>query len=100
MLRTKGYRRIADDLRHDQHMKVNDKRIRRICQKKSIKSTIKYANNGCMRHARDAQFLAENILTAPFIIQQVQLHILLPPDAVLRSYSPLCTSQVVRDTSS
>ena len=66
MLRTKGYRRIADDLRHDQHMKVNDKRIRRICQKKSIKSTIKYANNGCVRHAKDAQFLAENILNRNF----------------------------------
>ena len=62
----KGYRRIADDLRHDQHMKVNDKRIRRICQKKSIKSTIKYANNGCTRHAKDAQFLAENILNRNF----------------------------------
>ena len=47
-------------------MKVNDKRIRRICQKKSIKSTIKYANNGCTRHAKNAQFLAENILNRNF----------------------------------
>lgn len=47
-------------------MKVNDKRIRRICQKKSIKSTIKYANNGCTRHAKNAQFLTENILNRNF----------------------------------
>ena len=62
----KGYRRINDDLKHDYHIQVNDKRIRRICQKKSIKSTIKYTNNGCTRRAKDAQFLAENILNRNF----------------------------------
>jgi len=62
----KGYRRIADDLRHDQHLTINDKRIRRICRKKSIKSTIKYSSDGCTRHAKEAQFLAENVLNRNF----------------------------------
>ena len=40
----KGYRRINDELRHDHHIHVNDKRILRICRAKDIKSTIKYRN--------------------------------------------------------
>lgn len=41
----KGYRRIRDDLERYHNIKVNDKRVLRICRKKDIKSTIKYANN-------------------------------------------------------
>ena len=45
---------------------VNDKRVLRICRKKGIKSTIKYANNGCTRQAANPQFIAENILNREF----------------------------------
>ena len=47
----KGYRRIRDDLERYHDIKVNDKRVLRICRKKNIKSTIKYSNNGCTRQA-------------------------------------------------
>ena len=62
----KGYRRIRDDLERYHDTKVNDKRVLRICRKKGIKSTIKYANNGCTRQAADPQFIAENILDRDF----------------------------------
>lgn len=62
----KGYRRINDDLRHDHHIHVNDKRILRICRAKSIKSTIKYSNHGCTRQAKNPQFVAENLLDRDF----------------------------------
>jgi transposase InsO family protein len=38
----------------------------RICRKKGIKSTIKYANNGCTRQAANPQFIADNILNREF----------------------------------
>lgn len=62
----KGYRRISDDLRHDYGINVNDKRILRICRVLGIKSTIKYTNNGCTRHADNPQYLAENVLNREF----------------------------------
>lgn len=62
----KGYRRINDDLRHDYHISVNDKRILRICRVKDIKSTIKYNNHGCTRQSKNPQFLAENLLDRQF----------------------------------
>ena len=62
----KGYRRINDDLRHDEHIHVNDKRVLRICRIKSIKSTIKYSNNGCTRQAKNPQYIAENLLDRNF----------------------------------
>ena len=49
----KGYRRIRDELE-------------RYHDKKGIKSTIKYANNGCTRQAANPQFIAENILNREF----------------------------------
>ena len=52
----KGYRRINDDLRHNEHIYVNDKRILRICRVKGIKSTIKYNNHGCTRQAKNPQY--------------------------------------------
>lgn len=62
----KGYRRIRDDLEHDYGIRVNNKRVLRLCRAKSIRSTIKYRNNGCTRHAADPQYLAENILNRDF----------------------------------
>lgn len=62
----KGYRRIRDDLERYHGVNVNDKRVLRICRKKGIKSTIKYANNGCTRKAENPQYIAENILNREF----------------------------------
>ena len=62
----KGYRRIRDDLERYHGIKVNDKRVLRICRFKGIKSTIKYNNNGCTRQADNPQFVAENILNRQF----------------------------------
>ena len=63
---TKGYRRINDDLFRKYDIKINDKRALRICRAKDIKSTIKYANQGCTRQANNPQFIAENILNREF----------------------------------
>lgn len=65
----KGYQRIRDDLERYYGMKANDKRILRICRKLGIKSTIKYANNGCTRQAKNPQYIAENILDRQFSAQ-------------------------------
>ena len=62
----KGYRRLNDDLRHDCVIHVNDKRVLRICQVRDIRSTIKYDNHGCTRHAKNPQYLAENLLDRQF----------------------------------
>lgn len=61
-----GYRRIRDDLDRYHGIKVNDKRVLRICRKRGIKSTIKYSNNGCTRQAANPQFIAENVLNREF----------------------------------
>lgn len=62
----KGYRRIRDDLERYHDVKVNDKRVLRICRRRSIKSTIKYANNGCTRQAANPQYIADNLLNREF----------------------------------
>jgi len=62
----KGYRRIRDDLVRYHATAVNDKRVLRICRKRGIRSTIKYANNGCTRQAANPLFIAENILDRNF----------------------------------
>ena len=62
----KGYRRIRDELARYHGIDVNDKRILRICRKLGIKSTIKYANDGCTRQAANPQYIAENILNREF----------------------------------
>lgn len=66
----KGYRRINDDLRHDYGIVVNDKRVLRICRSNDIKSTIKYSNNGCTRHAKNPQYIAENLLNRQFYAER------------------------------
>ena len=62
----KGYRRLRDDLEVFHGIPVNDKRVLRICRKRGIKSTIKYANNGCTRQAKNPQYIAENLLNRDF----------------------------------
>lgn len=62
----KGYRRIRDDLERRYDTNINDKRALRICRAKGIKSTIKYANNGCTRQAKNPQYIAENLLNRNF----------------------------------
>ena len=62
----KGYRRIRDDLERYHDTKISDKRTLRICRSRDIKSTIKYANNGCTRNASNPQYIAENILDRDF----------------------------------
>lgn len=62
----KGYRRIRDDLDRYYDIQVNDKRVLRICRIQNIKSTIKYCNKGCTRHAARPQYVAENILNRDF----------------------------------
>jgi transposase InsO family protein len=62
----KGYRRIRDDLERYHSTPVNDKRVLRICRSLRIKSTIKYANNGCTRQASNPQYTAENLLNRKF----------------------------------
>lgn len=62
----KGYRRIKDDLAHDHHIHVNEKRVLRICRERDMKSTIKYRNNGCTRQAANPQHIAENLLNREF----------------------------------
>nr|WP_278320782.1 IS3 family transposase [Clostridium sp. chh4-2] len=63
----KGYRRIRDELERYHGMDVNDKRVLRLCRKLNIKSTIKYANNGCTRQSANPQYIAKNILNREFI---------------------------------
>lgn len=62
----KGYRRIRDDLDRFYNVRISDKKALRICRSKDIKSTIKYANNGCTRNAVNPQYLADNILNREF----------------------------------
>jgi transposase InsO family protein len=62
----KGYRRIRDDLERYHGTPVNDKRVLRICRSLSIKSTIKYANNGCTRQESNPQYTAQNLLNRQF----------------------------------
>ena len=66
----KGYRRLNDDLRHDCGIHVNDKRVLRICRVKDIRSTIKYGSRGCTRHAKNPQYLAENLLDRKFYAEK------------------------------
>ena len=66
----KGYRRIRDDLDRYYNTHVNDKRVLRICRAKNIRSTVKYANYGCTRSAKNPQYLAENILARNFYAEK------------------------------
>lgn len=61
-----GYRRLNDKIYHDDKIKVNDKRILRICRKKQIRSSLKYRYDGCTRASKTPGFIAENILNRDF----------------------------------
>ena len=67
---SKGYRRIKDDLCRKYDISVNDKRVLRICRLRNIKSTIKYRNPGCTRHAKAPQYIAENVLNREFTAEK------------------------------
>lgn len=62
----KGYRRIRDDLSHDYHIRISDKKALRLCRSKDLKSTIKYRTQSCTRRADNPQHLAENLLNREF----------------------------------
>lgn len=62
----KEYRRIRDELERYHNIYVNDKRVLRLCRKLNIKSTIKYAKNGCTGRTSNPQYIAENILNREF----------------------------------
>lgn len=62
----KGYRRIRDDLENLYQIHISDKRMLRICRYLGIKSTIKYANDGCTRASSNPAHIAENILNREF----------------------------------
>lgn len=61
-----GYRRINDDLKRYHDIKVNDKRVLRICRELGVKSIIKHRNHGCTRRASSPQHIAENVLNREF----------------------------------
>ena len=65
-----GYRRLNDKLQYEDKVKVNDKRILRICRKKQIKSNLKYRYDGCTRPAKNPCYIAENILNREFHAEQ------------------------------
>ena len=47
-----GYRRLNGKLCHDNGVKVNDKRILRICRKQQIRSNLKYRYDGCTQPSK------------------------------------------------
>lgn len=61
-----GYRRINDKIRHEDGIKVNDKRILRICRKEQIRSCLKYRYDGCTRPSRNPEHIVGNILNREF----------------------------------
>ena len=65
-----GYRRLNDKLQHDDHIKANDKRIRRICRYRQIRSNLKYRYDGCTRPSKNPAYIAENILNRDFHAEQ------------------------------
>lgn len=62
----KGYRRIRDDLVNDFDLKVNDKRVLRICRKLHIQSNIKHPANSITRAAKSPYHTAKNYLNRNF----------------------------------
>jgi putative transposase len=61
-----GYRRIRDELEVNHDIKVNDKRILRICRKQGIQSTIKWKPKSCTRGDRNPDHIAKNYLNREF----------------------------------
>jgi transposase InsO family protein len=61
-----GYRRIRDELFRHHGIRVNDKRVLRICRACHIQSTIKFRRHGCTRSAASPQYVAKNYLGRRF----------------------------------
>lgn len=66
-----GYRRIRDQLAHDDGIQVNDKRILRICRLLHIRSDMKYRLDGCTRPSREPGYTAENVINRNFHAEAV-----------------------------
>ena len=64
--RTAENERLAEKLEQLHGIHVNDKRVLRICRARDIRSTVKYNNHGCTRHAKNPQYLAESLLDRRF----------------------------------
>lgn len=62
----KGYRRIRDELERYHHIKVNDKRVLRLCRILNIKSGIKYTYDNHTYKKKPYKYTAENILGRNF----------------------------------
>lgn len=61
-----GYRRLKDELERHHDIKVNDKRILRVCRKEHIQSTIKWKPKSCTRNSADPLYIAKNYLNRDF----------------------------------
>ena len=61
-----GYRRLNDKLLHEDGIKLNDKRILRICRSRQIKSNLKYRYDVCTRPSKNPAFIADNVLNRDF----------------------------------
>lgn len=61
-----GYRRIRDELDRHHGIRVNDKRVLRICRALHIQSTIKFRRHGCTRSVVSPAYVAKNYLGRQF----------------------------------
>ena len=61
-----GYRRIWEVLLRDKGIKVNAKRVLRICRFLGIKSFVKHNPHGCTKADNDPKHIEENILNREF----------------------------------
>ncbi len=61
-----GYRRIRDELDKHHDIRVNDKRVLRICRTEGIQSSIKWKPVSCTRSSRDPEHIAKNYLNCDF----------------------------------
>jgi transposase InsO family protein len=62
----KGYRGIRDCLYRDYGIKLNDKKVLRLCRQLQIQSTIKHRGNSITRHAQKPYHTAKNYLNREF----------------------------------
>ena len=61
-----GYCRIRDELDRHHGIRVNAKRVLRICRAPGIQPTIKFRRHGCNRRAAASQYVAKNYLGRHF----------------------------------
>ena len=53
-------------MRHGYGIHISDKKVLRICRARDIRSTVRYSNYGCIRRAKNPQYLAEDLLERQF----------------------------------